>query len=178
MADEPTPDAPDDAPEAPDGDTPDEPFDRDRAMAKIGKANQEARSLRERLKELEPLAAKAKELEESQKTEQQKLAEQLEAAKAEGATSTSQLLRLDVALDKAPAGTDPAEIRKLAKRLTGSSREELESDAEELFAMFAGRKGGSGQRPTEDLRRVPLDTGGKAELTDMNEWMRAKRSGS
>jgi hypothetical protein len=57
-----------------------EPFDRARAEAKIRKANSEAKSLRERLKELEPLARKAQELEDAQKTDQQRLSEQLTAA--------------------------------------------------------------------------------------------------
>lgn len=62
-----------------------EPFDRARAEAKIKKANSEAKSLRERLKELEPLAKKAKELEDAQKSEQERLAEQLTAAEERAA---------------------------------------------------------------------------------------------
>lgn len=54
-----------------------EPFDRARAEAKIRKANSEAKSLRDRLKLLEPLAAKAKELEDAQKTEAEQLTDQL-----------------------------------------------------------------------------------------------------
>ncbi|WP_405941619.1 hypothetical protein [Streptomyces sp. NBC_00207] len=56
-----------------------EPFDRARAEAKIRKANSEAKSLRERLKILEPLAAKAQELEDAQKTETERLTDQLTA---------------------------------------------------------------------------------------------------
>lgn len=67
----------DTAPEA-DG-TDAEPFDRVRAEAKIRKANSEAKSLRERLKVLEPLAAKARELEDAQKTETERLNDQLTA---------------------------------------------------------------------------------------------------
>lgn len=62
-----------------------EPFDRARAEAKIKKANSEAKSLRERLKELEPLAKKAKELEDAQKSEQERLTEQLTAAEERAA---------------------------------------------------------------------------------------------
>lgn len=54
-----------------------EPFDAARAQAKIRKANQEAANLRKRLKELEPLAAKAKEIEDAQKTEAERLQAQL-----------------------------------------------------------------------------------------------------
>lgn len=56
-----------------------EPFDRKRAEAALRKKNSEAENLRKRLKELEPLAAKAKELEEAQKSESERLSEQLTA---------------------------------------------------------------------------------------------------
>jgi molecular chaperone GrpE (heat shock protein) len=65
------------APEA-DG-SEEEPFDRKRAEAALKKKNSEAENLRKRLKELEPLAAKAKELEDAQKTETERLNEQLTA---------------------------------------------------------------------------------------------------
>ncbi|MGW7688820.1 hypothetical protein ACWGMA_07990 [Streptomyces asiaticus] len=56
------------------------PFDRRQAEAKIRKANQEAKNLRQRLKELEPLARKAKEFEDAQKTETERLTERLQQA--------------------------------------------------------------------------------------------------
>ena len=57
-----------------------EPFDRKRAEAALKKKNSEAENLRKRLKELEPLAKRAKELEDAQKSEQERLTEQLTAA--------------------------------------------------------------------------------------------------
>lgn len=74
---------PESAPEA-EG-TEEEPFDRARAEAKIRKANSEAKSLRDRLKELEPLARKAQELEDAQKSEQERLNDQLTAAQERAA---------------------------------------------------------------------------------------------
>ncbi|WP_406325175.1 hypothetical protein [Streptomyces niveus] len=62
-----------------------EEFDRARAEAKIKKANSEAENLRKRLKELQPLAAKAKQLEDAQKSEQERLTEQLTAAEERAA---------------------------------------------------------------------------------------------
>jgi len=62
-----------------------EPFDRARAEAKIRKANSEAKSLRERLKELEPLAQKARELEDAQKSEAERLTGQLTEAQERAA---------------------------------------------------------------------------------------------
>ncbi|MCY0962601.1 hypothetical protein [Streptomyces sp. H27-H5] len=65
------------APEA-DG-TEEEPFDRKRAEAALKKKNSEAENLRKRLKELEPLAKRAQELEDAQKTEAERLNDQLAA---------------------------------------------------------------------------------------------------
>jgi membrane protein involved in colicin uptake len=69
-----------DAQTAPEADgAEEEPFDRKRAEAALRKKNSEAENLRKRLKELEPLAAKAKELEDAQKSESERLSEQLTA---------------------------------------------------------------------------------------------------
>lgn len=65
--------------------TEEEPFDRKRAEAALKKKNSEAENLRKRLKELEPLAKKAKELEDAQKSEQERLTEQLTAAEERAA---------------------------------------------------------------------------------------------
>ncbi|MET9728673.1 hypothetical protein [Streptomyces zaomyceticus] len=62
-----------------------EPFDADRAKKAINKKNAENKSLRDRLKELEPLARKAKDLEDAQKSEQERLAEQLTAQQEKAA---------------------------------------------------------------------------------------------
>lgn len=99
-------------------------------------------------------AKKADELEESQKTEQQKVSDELDRLKSENSTLTASQTRLEVALDKAPEGMSVPQIRKLAKRLTGDSREDLEADAEELFGDFApsNESGSKSRRPKERLR--------------------------
>jgi hypothetical protein len=63
----------------------DEPFDAERAKKAINKKNAENKSLRDRLKELEPLAAKAKELEDAQKSDAERLQGQLTAAEERAA---------------------------------------------------------------------------------------------
>lgn len=90
--------------------TDEEPFDAARAQAKIRKANQEAASLRKRLKAIEPLAAKAKEIEDAQKTEVQRLQDRLDAAERRSAefrgravTSEVRAMAADLFADK----TDP-----------------------------------------------------------------------
>ncbi|MDX3324761.1 hypothetical protein PV405_08780 [Streptomyces sp. ME02-6979-3A] len=56
------------------------PFDRKQAEAKIRKANSEAQNLRKRLKELEPAAAELQRIKDSEKSDTERLADQLAAA--------------------------------------------------------------------------------------------------
>lgn len=84
-----------------------EPFDRARAEAKIRKANSEAKSLRERLKELEPLAKRAKELEDAQKSEQERLTDQLTAAESRIKTVQQRAVRSEVRALAAAEFADP-----------------------------------------------------------------------
>lgn len=82
-------------------------------------------------------AKKLAELEEKDKSEQQKLTDKATVAEKRAADAETARLRIEVALEKAPDGMSLAQVRKLAKRLSGDSQEEMEADAEELFADFA-----------------------------------------
>lgn len=141
----PTPPAPTPTPE-PQGDPAKLGDAGQKALAEERKARREAEA---KLKELQPLAAKAQELEEAQKTEAEKLAEKLRTAETNATTTESKLLRLEVALDKAPAGMEPAKVRSLAGRLQGKTREELEADAVELFKDFGGATANGTEEPAE-----------------------------
>jgi hypothetical protein len=153
------PDSPEepDKPDAEDKKKPEpEPFDEDRAKVKIAKANKEAQSLRNRLKELEPLAAKAKELEDANKTETERLSERLSSAEERAGKAESELLRLRVAIGK---GLTPEQERLLnttARRLVGTTQEELEEDADDLLSSFASKDTKTTtkveRRPKERLR--------------------------
>jgi DNA repair exonuclease SbcCD ATPase subunit len=57
-----------------------EPFDADRAKKAINKKNAEAKALRERLKEAEPLLAELRRLKDAEKSESERLSDQLTAA--------------------------------------------------------------------------------------------------
>lgn len=103
----------------------------------LAKANAEAAKFRHELAELRPLAERAKAAEEATKTETERLAEALAEAKTSGERHSSELAKLRVALAKAPAGIELARIEALASRLQGSTVEELEADAAELFAQLA-----------------------------------------
>lgn len=69
--------------EPPEGKPAETPFNEAQYKAKIHKANQEAANLRKRLKDLEPLAAKAQELEDAQKTEAERLQSRLDEREKE-----------------------------------------------------------------------------------------------
>lgn len=59
-----------------------EPFDQKRAEAKIRKANSEAEGLRKRLKELQPLADELQRIKDAEKSDTERLNDQLAAANA------------------------------------------------------------------------------------------------
>lgn len=87
------------------------------------------RALNKANKEAETLRLKLKEYEDRDKTELERLTERAEAAERAVAETEVRALRLEVAAEK---GLTPAQ----AKRLVGSTREELEADADELVATF------------------------------------------
>jgi hypothetical protein len=104
-----------------DGNDEGDELDLDRAKAKIAKANDEAKNLRSRLREAEQKLENAKSLEE--------VDEIIAGLRSEREESERALLIENVALKfKLP--------EKLQKRLTGTTREELEADAQELADLF------------------------------------------
>lgn len=99
-----------------------EPWDEDRARKAMNKKNRENQSLRERLKKLEPLEQEFKERQEKEKTAEQKFAE-LSASKSK---VEQDYWRAEIALEKGLTLTQ-------AKRLVGSTKEELLEDADALM---------------------------------------------
>jgi len=114
-----------------------------------------ARQHEKRAKENAEAAKRLADLEEAGKTEAQKLTDRATAAEQKAAAATATATRLEVALEKAPEGMPIATIRKLAKRLAGTTREELEADADELFAEF-----GTGATPPPGKTPTPALSGG------------------
>lgn len=91
-----------------------------------------AREAEAKVKELEPLAEKAREIEEENKTELQKAQDESNALKSENGDLKQQLLKLEVANTKGlPAALVPA--------LTGKDKEQMESSADELLKLVADR---------------------------------------
>jgi len=156
-------------------DAPEEPAARPNDLASmekaLAKANKEAADARAALKALKPLADKAKELEDANKSELEKLTEQLTAAKAEASGAATALQKLQVALEKAPAGVSMEDVRWVAGRAQGATAEELEADVADLFTRLAPATppppAANGQRtPVEQLRPGAMPTGTAPSLMD------------
>ncbi len=75
-----------------------EPFDPERHNADLRKAKNEAKNLRDRLKELEPLAAEAQQLREASKTDMERLTEQHQSAVERAAKAEAEAVRLRAAV--------------------------------------------------------------------------------
>ncbi|MFF9309894.1 hypothetical protein ACF1BS_03195 [Streptomyces sp. NPDC014748] len=73
-----------------------EPFDRKKFEAELRKKNSEAANLRKRLKELEPAAEELQRIKDSQKTESERLTDQLQAAKDQVVKTRQRLVRTQV----------------------------------------------------------------------------------
>ena len=156
----------DEAPEA------DETFhDPAKAKAANDKARREAANLRTRLKELEPLAAKAREADEAAKSELQKAAEARAAADKRATDAELLLLKRDIADD---AGLP----KSWASRLQGATKEELEADAKALAKDLPAPPTTAGNgRPVQDLRSAALPAGdGNGNPLDVDSWIRKQAS--
>lgn len=113
----------------------------------VRQLRREAAGLRTRLGEVEE---RLQEREDSDKTEQERLAERATAAEARASDAELKLLRFEVAAER---GLDPAAVQFL----TGASREELELRAEELAKLLqdkgkptAGGFDGGARRPAPE----------------------------
>lgn len=111
----------------------------------------EARKWEAQAKANKTAADELKKLQDANKTEGQRLAEERDAHKGRADTAEAELMRLRVGLRK---GLTEAQ----ARRLVGTTDEELEADADELVASFGAPAGGGTTppvgtiRPTENLR--------------------------
>jgi hypothetical protein len=72
------------------------PFDRKKFEAELRKKNSEAANLRKRLKELEPAAAELQRIKDAEKTESERLNDQLERAREQVAKTRLRLARTQV----------------------------------------------------------------------------------
>ncbi|MFI8191350.1 hypothetical protein ACIF8T_21445 [Streptomyces sp. NPDC085946] len=97
----------DDAQEAEPGGKQEEPFDRKKFEAELRKKNSEAANLRKRLKELEPAAAELQRIKDAEKTESERLNDQLQRAQEQVAKTRQRLVRTQVQALAMTAFADP-----------------------------------------------------------------------
>lgn len=124
-----------------------EEWDQARAEATIKKQRKAEQAA---LKRAAAAEKRAKELEDAAKTDEEKREEAKATAEREATEAKAEAMRLRVAIKKGLTETQ-------AKRLIGSTEDELEADADELLASFKQEgdegEGGKGrQRPAERLR--------------------------
>lgn len=137
----------------------------DWASKELEKARREAANYRTKLREVEPLAAKARELEESQKSETQRLIERAEAAEAERKRLESHVTRLKVA---AKNGIP----EDLADLLGEGDEETLETRAKALSEWRGATPTPLAGKPIEATRSTVL--AGDDTPADPNDWLRRR----
>lgn len=125
-----------------------------------------ARKHETQAKENAGAATKLKELEDADKSEIDKLKEAAATEKRRADEAEARALRLEIAGEK---GLTAAQ----AKRLVGSTREELEADADELLEAFGsksaadeGKNGKSDKSDKPDARRRPTESLRSGSRTD------------
>lgn len=114
--------------------------------------------------ELKAKAAKFDEKEAADKSETDKFREEIDALKATTTEQEAKALRAEVAVEK---GLSAAQ----AKRLAGTTREELEADADEILEAFPNAGGTPppppGKKPQPDLKGGS-NPGGTEEAVETN----------
>jgi hypothetical protein len=127
-----------------------EELDLARAKAKIAKANREAAALR---KERDDLAAKAKDAEDAKKDDLTKAQEANAELQSKLDAALGRVDRLEIAIEKKLTV-------KQANRLSGTSRDELEADADDFLADLGGDKADDKKTPPSRQPRESLRGGG------------------
>lgn len=135
----------------------------------------EARKWEARAKADHEVAQKWREYEQSQKSEHEKLAEELARAKAEASQASATLLRYEIAAEK---GIPNAAL----DLLTGSTREELAANADKLLSLIADQSKPKSPLPDENQGKpapAAVDQLTEADLKSMTpeEILQAKKAG-
>lgn len=124
-----------------------------------------AREWEKRAKANADAAKRLQQIEDANKTEAQRAADELARLRADADDARSQLLRHEVAAD---LGVPP----KLVRFLTGTAREDVEASARDLLeAIRVEPAAAPPARPTESVRRVA--NGGQAATQDAEQWFRS-----
>lgn len=137
-----------------------ESFDRRKFEAELRKKNSEAANLRKRLKELEPAAVELQRIKDAEKTESERLNEQLERAREQVATTRQRLVRTQV---QALAMTNFADPEDAVGALDLDSYIDSDGDIDEaaikadLDALLERKPHWAKSQPQEGPRRPAPD---------------------
>jgi len=106
-------------------------------------------------KQYKTASSRLKEFEDANKSESERLQEASQEARTRAEKAEAALRRREIAEERAPEHATLAQIKAVAKRLNGDTNEDLESDADELFALLAPEppKARTPERPREALKR-------------------------
>ncbi len=134
--------------------TPDEQAATPDLAAEVEKWKSLSRKNEDRAKANSGAAKRLEEIENASKSETERLNARADAAEKAAAEHQATAMRLEVAFDK---GLTPAQV----KRLVGSSREDLESDADEIKRDFPAAttrpRGDADQGPRRNATANPRD---------------------
>lgn len=127
----------------------------DKDLTKLQEELQKWRSLaRKHERQAKDVSGRLKKYEDQNKTEAERLQEAAQESRTRAERAELNLRRREIAEERAPEHATLAQIKAVAKRLSGESDEDLEADADELFALLAPEpaKPRTPSRPRERLR--------------------------
>lgn len=138
----------------------DPPGDEAKPTETVDYWKQRSRENERKAKENADAAKRLADIEDKDKSEQQKLSEKVAAAEKRAAEAEASVLRRDIAATKGlPAG--------MADRLRGTTQDEIEEDADALLKTLKDAGGGP---KAVDLKQG--DRGGDAGGNDVDAWIR------
>lgn len=128
--------------------------------------------LKKKVAQLSDLEAEKQKLQDEKKSESEKLAEQISALQRQVEEQTKRADEADAAALRAKVAQAKGLSETFAARLTGSTKEELEADADSILEAIGGKKDEEPEptgfgRPKEKLR--PGASSGDDEKIDSNK---------
>lgn len=161
---------PDETDEPDDGDTEaDKRLKTERRATRA--ANKRANDLQ---KTIDAQNVRIKKFEDANKSEEQKRAEELEAAKAKVTAAQADAAAARLELLRYQVGSEKQLSAALIPRLMGNTREELEADADRLAAEVAGN--GAPPKPRRPQPDPRLGGAGHGQVTTTDQWVAALRN--
>jgi hypothetical protein len=133
----------------------------------------ERNARREAERKAKDLEDRLKAIDDKDKSEVERLTEQVASLTKERDAASTRADRLEVAIAKSLDEDKAKRITTAAKRLTGTTREELEADADEFLSAFAVPDGENRpaptQKPQERLKPGNNDPDAPLEETDVRK---------